>query len=104
MPTNIVATAYCICHLCTKGTGLAANNLPPREGITVAASRAIPLGTKIALTVPGAFTNRVFVVEDRLARRFDSRVDVFFADHKRARQFGIHRDASFTILRNQTKQ
>lgn len=99
MPTNIIATAYCACALCCSAqNGTTAAGTTPREGITVAASRAIPLGTKIAFTVPGAFTNRVFVVEDRLARRFDGRVDVYFADHRRARQFGIHKNCSYNII------
>jgi 3D (Asp-Asp-Asp) domain-containing protein len=86
--TAVVITAYCNCTKCTHGDNITARGNAPREGITVAAPRAVPLGTKAAITVPGAFTNRIFVVEDRTARRFDGRWDIFIASHERAKRFG----------------
>ena len=88
--TNIIVTAFCACHLCCgpNAAGITASGAKPVEGITVAASRSIPFGTIIHLTVPGAFTNRPFVIQDRLAKRFDGRVDLFIADHKRALKWG----------------
>lgn len=87
--TNIIVatiTAYCTCtHCCgPKATGLAANNKPPIEGITVAASRSYPLGTVIYIE---GLTNR-FVVQDRLAKRYDNRVDIFMQSHKQALKWG----------------
>ena len=98
--TNIVITAYCACAaICCgpKATGLAANGRPPVEGITVAASRSIPLGTPIKLTVNGVFTNRLFYVNDRLAKKYDDRVDIYFDEHERAKQFGRQAGSYTTV-------
>lgn len=84
----VILTAYCHCSKCTPGKGITADGTRPTEGITVAASRSIPLGTRVNLTVPNLFTNRVFIVEDRLAKRFDNRVDIYFRSHKQALRFG----------------
>jgi len=51
---------------------------------TVAASRSIPFGTR--LTIEGL--KGTYVVEDRLALRFDHRIDVYFDSHKAALAFG----------------
>lgn len=83
--SNIVVTAYCACRLCCGNNashGLTASGVKPTEGITVAASRKIPFGTKLAID------GRTYTVQDRLAKRYDNRVDIYFASHKRALQFG----------------
>jgi 3D (Asp-Asp-Asp) domain-containing protein len=102
--TNLVITAYCACTVCCgpNAANLTASGRAPVEGRTIAATRALPLGTQVALTVPGAFTNRVFIVEDRLARRYDSRVDIFIADHQRAKQWG--KQTGTLIVIKQPKQ
>lgn len=86
MITNLIITAYCACTICcgTKATGLAANGKKPIEGITCAASRSIPLGTKIYIHSLGWRT-----VTDRTAKRYDGRIDIFFNSHTKAKQFGI---------------
>lgn len=101
--TNIIAaavTAYCCCTNCCgpDAIGLTASGRKPVEGITVAASRKIPLGTRIKLTVPGSFTNRLFRVDDRLARKYDARVDIYMDDHEKALQWGLKK-GSFTIIK-----
>ncbi len=98
--TNIIVTAYCACTICCSkdAIGLTASGRKPVEGITVAASRKIPLGTMINLTVLGSFTNRPFRVDDRLAKRFDKRVDIYMDDHKKALQWGLKK-GSFTIIK-----
>lgn len=85
MITNLIITAYCSCKLCcgSSATGLSANNKPPIQGVTVAASRLYPLGTHLHIQ---GMTND-FIIQDRLARRFDSRVDVYFNSHKDALRF-----------------
>lgn len=103
MTTNILAvivTAYCPCaEICCgpNAKGIAANGRAPIEGISIAASRSIPLGTIVKLTVPGAFTNWNFRVDDRLARRYDKRVDVFINNHQRAKEFGKNK-GTLTII------
>lgn len=86
MITNtLVVTAYCACRICCgpNAHGITASGAKPVEGITIAASRSIPFGTVIAIEGIG---NRV--VQDRLARRYDNRIDIFMSSHKRALQFG----------------
>jgi len=88
--TNLIATAYCACTVCCgpNASGLAANGKAPQQGITVAGPRRIPLGTEIRITSPGNFTNRTFKVTDRLAKRFDNRIDFFFKNHNDALKYG----------------
>ncbi len=82
---TVTATAYCPCSICcgvTGGTGITASGVKARQGVTVAASRSIPFGSKIVVN------GRTFLVQDRLAARFDSRVDFFFDSHTDALAFG----------------
>ena len=83
-------TAYCACALCCgpNAAGLTASGDRPVQGITVAASRSIPLGTHIRLTIPGLWKSKEFIVQDRLAKRYDDRVDVYFTRHEDALKFG----------------
>jgi 3D (Asp-Asp-Asp) domain-containing protein len=51
------------------------------------AANWLPLGARVRLEgMPGVLT-----VEDRMSRRHPSRVDVFFARHDDARQFGVRK-------------
>lgn len=85
-PAVRTITAYCACKKCCGegAKGITASGRLPVEGHTVAASRSIPLGTRINIEGLGWR-----VVEDRLAKRFDGRVDVYFASHAAAKKFGI---------------
>ena len=79
-------TAYCACTKCCGvmgGTGITASGKQARQGVTVAASRSIPMGTRLRIEGVG-----VRVVQDRLAPRYDDRVDVFFTRHEDAVRFG----------------
>lgn len=78
-------TAYCACVKCCgkNAKGITAMGTRPVEGRTVAAARSIPLGTRIHIEGIGWR-----VVEDRTARRFDGRVDVYFESHAEALKFG----------------
>lgn len=95
--TNIITatiTAYCSCKLCCgpNAKGICANNKPPIAGVTVAASRRIPLGTKVEIQ------GHTYTVHDRLAKRYDSRFDIYFAKHSDAKKFGIKRNQTVTII------
>lgn len=81
-------TAYCACKKCCGpyAKGITASGKPAVEGITIAAPRSIPFGTRLKIQGVG-----VRVVQDRLAKKYDSRIDVFFSDHKRALKFGKKR-------------
>ena len=95
-------TAYCACLKCCgqSATGITASGKRPVEGRTVAASRSIPLGTRIHIEGLGWRT-----VEDRTARRFDGRVDIYFRSHDEAKKFG-KRKLQITIqkTKKETKQ
>jgi 3D (Asp-Asp-Asp) domain-containing protein len=54
--------------------------------VTVAGPRAIPFGTIVEIEGVGRR-----VIQDRTARRFDGRWDVFFASHEDAKRFGKRR-------------
>ena len=79
MPTNLITaivTAYCATgHPCADGRY-------PEEGVTIAAPRCIPLGTRVEVG------GHIFTVEDRTNKRFDGRWDVFMVDRKRCLQWG----------------
>jgi 3D (Asp-Asp-Asp) domain-containing protein len=84
---TIICTAYCMCALCCPlRSGLTASGTLPHEGVTIAAPRRIPLGTWLHIEGIGCRC-----VEDRLARRFDNRIDIYFAHHADAVAFGLQR-------------
>lgn len=92
--TNAIITAYCACVVCC-GTanakqGITAAGMRPIQGVTIAASRKIPLGSRVRIGT------QTFIVQDRLARKFDSRFDVYFTRHADAAKFGKQR-ANVTI-------
>ena len=88
--TNIL-TAYCACALCCPlEIGRTAAGTVPVEGRTIAAPRNIPLGTKVEVTVPGRWTNKVFIVEDRTSKRING-WDLYLRSHGAAKQWGKRR-------------
>ena len=96
--TAATVTAYCACRLCCgKGAkGITASGKPPVQGRTVAASRSIPLGTRIHIEGIGWH-----VVEDRLAKKYDGRVDVYFKLHSDAIKFGRQKlNTTFQLIPN----
>lgn len=84
-PQTFEVTAYCPCRICCGkwSGGPTASGKMPKQGVTCAAPRRIPFGTRLHIEGVG-----VRVVQDRLSRKFDHRIDVFFASHKEARKFG----------------
>lgn len=97
MLTNTVVatiTAYCACIKCCgpNANNITANGKTPKPNHTIAASRRFPFGSIVQVE------GRTYVVEDRLAKRFDSRFDIFFSRHKDAQAFGIKRNVSVTII------
>lgn len=92
--TNVLAaaviftvTAYCPCKTCCgKPNQPTASGRMPVQGVTVAGPRRIPFGTWVE--IEGVGRRRV---DDRLARRYDNRFDVYFTNHATARKFGIRK-------------
>jgi 3D (Asp-Asp-Asp) domain-containing protein len=72
---------------------ITAANTHVRDGIV--AANFLPLYTRIK--IPELFGEKVFVVEDRMNRRFQDRVDIWFPDRESAIKFGIKR-AEIVVL------
>lgn len=86
--TNIVVTAYCACTICC-GPGApkrTASGHWPKQGVTVAAPRWLPLGTPVQIELAGGW--KQFLAQDRTAKKFNGRFDVYFDSHKEALRFG----------------
>lgn len=82
-----VCTGFCNCSICChKANQPTASGKMPVDGVTVAGPRWFKFGTRLFIEGVG-----VRVVQDRLARRFEGRLDIYFKDHAAARRFGIRR-------------
>ncbi|MBI2055213.1 MAG: 3D domain-containing protein [Candidatus Sungbacteria bacterium] len=53
----------------------------------VIAANFLPFGTKVR--IPNLFGDTVFTVEDRMARRFQDRLDIWFPTKTEAKRFGL---------------
>lgn len=53
----------------------------------IVAANFLPFGTKIK--IPSLFGDRIFTVDDRMNKRFQNRVDIWFADRDSAINFGL---------------
>lgn len=103
--TNITITAYCACKLCCgpQAKGICANGKAPQAGQTIAGSRGLPFNTRVIIkgyryTGQAGRGDTVFLVQDRLAKRYDSRFDIYFREHKSAKAFGIKTNQTVTII------
>jgi len=81
-----IVTAYCACDICCAGSsdGLTANMSTPLEGVTIAADKSIPFGTRIWIEGLGEWT-----VMDRGSAITGKHIDVFFKNHETAKEFGV---------------
>ena len=98
MTTNVITaivTAYCACRTCCgpSASNLTAGGKPPTCERTIAASRSIPFGSRVVVA------GRIYTVEDRLAKRFDSRFDIFMSSHQAALNFGIKTQSVVVITK-----
>ena len=83
--TTYTVTAYCPCLQCVGlySGGPTASGVMPKQGVTIAAPRWIPFGTVLDIRGVGRR-----VVQDRLALRYDNRIDIFMHSHSEAKRFG----------------
>lgn len=72
---------------------ITASNTRVRDGIV--AANFLPFGTKVK--IPGIFGDKVFTVEDRMARKHDGKMDIWFPEKHLAKNFGI-KEADVIIL------
>ena len=83
-----IVTAYCSCKLCCGAWagGPTASGAYPEQGVTCATPRSVPFGAGLYIDGVGAR-----VSQDRTARRYDGRFDVYFTRHADAKAFGKRR-------------
>ncbi len=83
---KVTITAYSSTHDQTdEDPFTTASGRQVRDGIV--AANFLEFGTKIK--IPELFGDKIFVVEDRMARRHNYRIDIWFPDRNQAKQFGI---------------
>lgn len=64
---------------------ITASGSQTRHGVI--AANFLPFGAKVR--IPKHFGDTVFTVEDRMARRFNDRIDVWFPSKAEAKRFGL---------------
>ncbi len=62
----------------------------------IAASNFLPFGTKIK--IPSLFGDKVFIVKDRMNKRYYFRIDIWFPTKEEALNFGIHYNVPIEIV------
>jgi len=82
---TVTVTAYSSTPDQTDDTPfITASNTRVRDGVV--AANFLPFNTKIM--IPELFGDKIFVVEDRMHKRFNNRVDIWFPDRESAEKFG----------------
>jgi len=83
---TVTATAYSSTPDQTDDTPfITARNTRVRDGI--AAANFLPFGTEFR--IPDLYGDKIFVVEDRMNRRYWHRVDIWFPEKQMAKEFGV---------------
>ncbi len=83
---TIVASAYSSTPDQTDDTPfITAWNTRVRDGII--AANFLPFGTQIK--IPELYGDKIFVVEDRMNKRYWHRIDIWFPERQMAKEFGI---------------
>jgi len=81
---RVTATAYnSMVWQCDDTPWITASGTRCREGVI--AANFLPLGTKVMIE---GFGNRVFIVEDRMNRRYTNRIDIWMRTYSGALKFG----------------
>lgn len=91
---SVVITAYSSTPDQTDDTPfITASNTRTRDGVI--AANFLAFGTKVK--IPGIFGDKVFTVEDRMAKKHDGKIDIWFPERILAKRFGIQ-EADVLIL------
>ena len=87
---TIVASAYNSLPGQTDGSPwTTASGTRCREGVI--ASNHFPIGTKIYLEGPKGLKGKVYVVEDRMNKRYGKKIDIWFRHYNDAKNFGVRK-------------
>lgn len=77
-------TGYCACSKCCgKATGRTSSGTIATAGRTIAASSALPYGTKVNIN------GHTYTVEDRGGAIKGNKIDIFFSSHAQALAWGV---------------
>lgn len=85
---KVVLTAYSSTPDQTDSTPfITASNTRTRDGIV--AANFLAFGTKVK--IPAIFGDKVFTVEDRMAKKHDGKIDIWFSERYLAQKFGVQK-------------
>ncbi|MDO8443776.1 MAG: hypothetical protein Q7S78_02225 [Candidatus Azambacteria bacterium] len=91
---SVILTAYSSTVDQTDDTPfITASNTRTRDGVI--AANFLAFGTKVK--IPGIFGDKVFTVEDRMAKKHDGKIDIWFSERYLAKKFGVQ-EADVLIL------
>ena len=91
---SVILTAYSSTVDQTDDTPFTtASNTRTRDGVI--AANFLAFGTKVK--IPGIFGDKVFTVEDRMAKKHDGKIDIWFPERYLAKNFGVQ-EAEVLIL------
>ena len=91
---KIVLTAYSSTTDQTDSTPfITASNSRVRDGVV--AANFLDFGTRVK--IPGIFGDKVFTVEDRMAKKHSDKIDIWFSQRYLAKNFGVQ-EADVVIL------
>ena len=92
---KVILTAYSSTFDQTDDTPfVTASNTHVRDGII--AANFLAFGTKVQ--IPEIFGDKVFTVEDRMAKKHSEKIDIWFAERRSAEKFGVQ-EAEVIVLR-----
>lgn len=93
-PIRVFLTAYSSTPDQTDDTPfITASNTRVRDGIV--AANFLAFGTRVQ--IPEIFGDKVFIVEDRMAKKNSNKIDIWFPERHSAKKFGI-READVIVL------
>jgi len=91
---SVILTAYSSTPDQTDDTPfITASNTRTRDGVI--AANFLAFGTKVK--IPAVFGDKVFTVEDRMAKKHSDKIDIWFPERYLAQKFGIQ-EADVIIL------
>ena len=92
--TKVVLTGYSSTPDQTDSTPfITASNSHVHDGVV--AANFLAFGTKVK--IPGIFGDKIFTVEDRMAKKHDDKIDIWFTERYLAKNFGV-KEADVVIL------
>jgi len=85
---SVILTAYSSTVDQTDDTPfITASNTRTRDGVI--AANFLAFGTKVK--IPSVFGDKVFTVEDRMAKKHNDKIDIWFSERYLAKNFGIQK-------------